>query len=68
MCWSLFLIKVAGIRAASLLKRLQHRIFPINFAKILRTPFVHRTPPVAASESLDQLSVQLFPFIEKHHS
>ena len=38
-------------RPATLLKkRLQHRCFPVNFAKFLRTPtFFHITPPVAAS-------------------
>ena len=36
----------------SLLKRLRHRCFPVNFAKFLTTPFFYRTPPVAASASL----------------
>ena len=31
-------------------KRLQHRLFPVKFAKFLRTPFFYRTAPVAASE------------------
>ena len=26
-----------------------HRCFPVNFAKFLRTPFLNRTSPVAAS-------------------
>ena len=30
-------------------KRLWHRYFSVNFKKILRTPFFHRTPPMAAS-------------------
>ena len=38
--WSLFLIKLQTWRSA---KRLQHRCFPVNIAKFLRTP------PVAAS-------------------
>ena len=44
LCQSLFLNKVAGLRAATLLKkRLWHRCFSVNFAKFLRTPF-YRTP------------------------
>ena len=31
LCWSLFLNKIAGLR-------LQHRRFPVNFVKFLRTP------------------------------
>ena len=35
----LFFIKVAGLRAATLLKKkLRHRFFPVNFVKFLRTP------------------------------
>ena len=41
LCQSLFFDKVAGLRAATLLKkRLWHRCFPLNFAKFLRTPFL----------------------------
>ena len=39
--------KVVGLK-----KRLQHRSFPIKFAKILRTGFFSRTPPVAAFEEV----------------
>ena len=40
---SLFFNKVAYLRPATLLKnRFQHRCFPVNFAKYLRTTF-HRT-------------------------
>ena len=35
--------------AATLLKRLQYRCFPVKFAKFLRTPCFYRTPPVTAS-------------------
>ena len=36
-----FLIKVAGLRPATLLKKnLWHSCFPMNFAKFLRTPFL----------------------------
>ena len=49
---SLFFNKVAGLRPATLFeKRLWHRCFPMNFAKVSRTPFFNRTPPVAASEN-----------------
>ena len=41
LCQSLFFIKVAGIKPATLLKkRLWQRRFPVNFAKFLRTPFL----------------------------
>ena len=36
-CWSLFLKKFPEI------KRLQQRSFPVNFAKLLRTPFLQST-------------------------
>ena len=40
LCQRLFFNKVAGLRAATLLKKsLWHRCFPVNFAKFLRTPF-----------------------------
>ena len=34
-----FFNKVAGLRPATLLMRLSHRCFPVNFAKFLKTPF-----------------------------
>ena len=38
MCWSLFLNKVARLRACSCIKkRFQYRCFPVKFAKFLRT-------------------------------
>ena len=38
LCWSLFFNKVAGLGCEALLKkRLQHRCFPENFVKFLRT-------------------------------
>ena len=44
MCQSLFFNRVVGLRSATLLKKkLWHRCFPVNFAKFLRTPFVHKT-------------------------
>ena len=45
LCKSLFFNKVAGLRAATLLKKkLQHRYFPVKFIKFLRNLF-YRTPP-----------------------
>ena len=41
LCQSLFFNKVTGLNPATLLKkRLWHRCFPVNFAKLLRTPLV----------------------------
>ena len=37
-CWSHLLIKSPEI------KRLQHRCFPVNYAKLLRTPFLRNIP------------------------
>ena len=51
LCQSLFFNNVASLRPATLLKkRLWHLCFPVSFAKFLRTPFLNRTPLVAASE------------------
>ena len=49
-CWSSFFDKVAGRSATSLKNRPQHRCFPVNFVKLLRSLF-SITPPAAASES-----------------
>ena len=49
LCKSLFSNKVAGLRPETLSKkRLWHRCFPVNFAKLLRTTFFYSTPLVAA--------------------
>ena len=41
LCWSLFFNKVSGLRPSGLQnvlkKRLQHRCFPVKFARFLRT-------------------------------
>ena len=40
LCWSLFFNKVAGLKAYNFIKkRLWHRCFPVNMAKLLRTAF-----------------------------
>ena len=40
LCWSLFLIKLHAFRPSSFIKKiLQHRCFPVNFLKCLRTSF-----------------------------
>ena len=52
-CQSHFFNKVVGLKPATLLKkRFCHSCFPVNFVKFLRTPFIYRIPPVAASEVL----------------
>ena len=46
-----FFTKVAGLRAVNLLKkRLRHRCFPVNFAKLLRTPFLQNSSQRTASK------------------
>ena len=45
-------IKVVGLVWCNYIeKRLQHRCFPGKFGKFLRTPFLCRTPPVAAASA-----------------
>ena len=44
LCQSIFFNKIAGLRPVTLLKkRLWHRCFSVNFAKLLRTPFLQST-------------------------
>ena len=40
LCWAPFLMKLQALGPANLLtKRLQHRCFPVKFAKVLKTSF-----------------------------
>ena len=50
LCWSLFFNNFIK-------KRLQHKCFPVDFSKFLRTPFF-RTSPVAASDR--NIFIELF--------
>ena len=70
-CQSLFFNKVAGLVPATLLKkRLWHRCFPVNFCKILSTPFLtYRTRLVAASETpLWKWYIQVKDFLRNQFS
>ena len=49
LCQCLFLNEVTSLRPATLLKKLWHRCFPVNFAKFLR-PVFYRTPPLVVSD------------------
>ena len=51
LCWSLFFINFFFLFVNFIKKRLQHRFFPMKFAKFQETLFLCRTPPMAASES-----------------
>ena len=42
-CVSVSFLMKKGLRPATLLKRLRHRYFPVNFAKFLITPFLQNT-------------------------
>ena len=45
-------------RLSTLLKkRLWHRCFPVNAGKFLRTAFIARTPPVAATVIYDNTAL-----------
>ena len=61
LCQSLFFIKVAGLRSATLLKKkLWHRFFPMNFAKFLRTPFLQNTSGGCFCNNLCFFTLQYF--------
>ena len=56
--------KVAGLSPATLLrKRLWHRCFPVNFAKISENSFFHGTPLSAASVFLKESNADYFVVI-----
>ena len=49
LCQSLFLNKVAGLRPATVLRRLLHRCFPVNFCKIFKNIYLYRKSLMAVS-------------------
>ena len=50
--------KVADLKACNFIKkRLQYRCLPVNIAKLLKTAFVYRTSPVAASVNLNLTNI-----------
>ena len=50
--------KVAGLKACNFIKkRLQHRCFPVKFAKFFRTSFFYRKSLVAASLGIYVFSI-----------
>ena len=52
--------KVARLRPEALLNKSHwHRCFPVSFAKFLRTPCFYGTPPVAASEKVNEKKMLL---------
>ena len=52
LCWSLLLIDLQASRPATFLKKgLQHRPFPVNIAKFLRTLILMRTTASAVPPS-----------------
>ena len=56
----LFFNKVAGLRPATLLKKkLWHRCFPLNFATLLRTPFLESNFGRLPLMRMPSLKVQL---------
>ena len=45
LCWSIFVIKLQAVRSANFFKkRPQHRCFPVNIARFLRTPMFVAMP------------------------
>ena len=40
MCWSLFLFQALGLPCNFIKRRLQHRCFPVKFAKFIRAPIL----------------------------
>ena len=63
-----FLNKIAGLRACNFIKKiLQHKCFPVKFAKFFKNTFLYRTPLVAASELLERLRLG-FSHLHEHKS
>ena len=71
--------KTAVIRNFAILtekQRLQHRCFPVNISKILRTAFFYGTPLIAASElksnisnvNLNKSKKKLFVYFDNSHA
>ena len=49
--WSLFLIKLHALKTCNFIKkRLQHRCFPVNIGKVLRTPIFGEHLRMSSSE------------------
>ena len=49
-CVRISFLKMYRLKACNFIKKsLQHKCFPLKFAKFLRTPFFTKTPPVTAS-------------------
>ena len=66
LCRSLFFNKVVGLKPVTFLKKkLRHRCFHVNFAKILRTPFLSEHFWWLFLESLTVLSpnMQIWPVL-----
>ena len=62
---SLFFHKVTGHRPATLLKkRLQHRCFPVNFAKFLRITFSENTFGRLLLQNLFVRLIQIFKYYQ----
>ena len=55
--------KVAGLKAGFIKKRLLHKCFPVTIAKVLRTAFLYRTPPLTV---FFRLSVFVFVWRGKY--
>ena len=67
LCWSRLFSKAAGLKLTILLKkRLQHKSFPANFLKILRTPFFmeHLWWLVKSAHIMKYVFTHLLSFIE----
>ena len=66
--WSLFLIKLQTFRSTTLIKRLQHRCFPVNIANFLK-PILknickqlllkHLFNPLLKSAGFSQINIQV---------
>ena len=50
LCWSPFLVKVQVVRPATLLKRPQHRCFPVKFCEIFKNLYFEEYLQATASE------------------
>ena len=75
LCWNLFLNKNAGLQSWNFIKRrLQHRFFPVNIAKFLRTPVLENICerrferfPTWASNIASNMGIEEHIFSETKH-
>ena len=68
LCWSLFFNKVAGLQEINFIKkRYQHKCFPVEIGKFLRTPFFTKHLRWLLTCKSSDLIFFLFPYRATHN-